>query len=581
MPSLNRFLILVLQVGASALAVLLAQPLMQLALLPPVLRKEVRLSPAHLLTILIFFVVFHLAFLLIALASNKAWPFSNLRRFTYELCFALMATSFASLALFLFTVVPFSANYYTWIYVVLLALYAAFYAVGRRTRKQRKEVETIGPRTSVVISLAVVTLVVVLSPAALAGLYKADRDFSNLVNELRATINTPTNPDWTLVQAFPGRRFEQPMYLAFESGQPSNLLVLSRWGRLYRYVTEPGWEEELLLDISREVGNIDAESGAYGFALHPEFNKPGSPNSGFVYLYYTSIGPDGHFNRLARFDLSLPTRAEREASKLLLMDLGRAPTGLHNGGTVLFDDDGFLYLSLGDYVMRDRTQRIDGMLIGGVLRIDVDRRGGDISAPIGRQPENGLTQGYYVPKDNPWYGVENALEEYWAIGFRNPFRMSVDSETDSIWLGDVGQASYEEHDVVRPGDNGQWPFMEGPEEYEERPDTVIGREIPPIYWYEHTALARAAVGGVIYRGDKHGTLRNLYVFADNQAGTVHALDPKQPASSARLIARSDHFGQLGITSILLTPDDEIYLTLLGSKNENSGEIVRLEHVPDR
>jgi glucose/arabinose dehydrogenase len=316
--------------------------------------------------------------------------------------------------------------------------------------------------------------------------------------------------------------------------------------------------------------------GAYGFALHPAFNRPGSPNAGFAYVYYTHVDGERHFNRLVRFDLSLPTLEEREASRLVLMDLERLPSGMHNGGGMFFGPDGFLYLSLGDFMMPEDTQRIDERLIAGIFRIDVDQRGGDVSAPIKRQPKDGMTQNYYIPLDNPWVGEENALEEYWAHGFRNPWRMSMDPETGSVWLGDVGVNLFEEQNRVEKGDNGQWNYREGPADTgAEQRGPVVGREIEPIYHYKQTALARASVGGLVYRGPKHPELQGWYIFADNQAGTLHALDPEDPEGTARIIAQGGQFGQLGITGIQSDEKGEIYVTLLGAKDRPSGEIVRL------
>ena len=243
------------------------------------------------------------------------------------------------------------------------------------------------------------------------------------------------------------------------------------------------------------------------------------------------------------------------------MNLKRVENKLHNGGTLFFGLEGFLYLSIGDFNMPYNSQRIDKMLLSGILRIDVDELGGDVSAPIKRQPEDGVTQNYFVPKNNPWFGTETALEEFWAIGFRNPFRMSLDPLTGDIWLGDVGKDRFEEHDRVRIGDNGQWNYMEGPAPTDiEKPENLIGNEIPPIYYYAQTALARAAVGGLVYRGAKYEALQGFYIFADNQAGTVYMLDPETPQSSAKVIAVSNQFGQLGITSVLSDAGGDIYLT---------------------
>lgn len=546
-------------------------------LVPGSLRKQSPIDNDALLIITLTFLVFHALMLGVVQLINRTSPFANFRRFVSEVYAALVATSLAASAIFLFTDIPFSANFYAWVYVIIVVGYLALF--GSNLFLSFSSSEAVPKRSFVSLLISpwtVVTAVLVASPGLLAGLYKANQDFSNSVNGLRASLNTAVESEWSLTAAYPGQLFEQPMYLAFEPERDESFIVLSRPGRLFRYVTAPDWQEEILLDLSQEVDSIDVEMGAYSFALHPDFNQPQSDKSGFAYVYYTHVNEGRHFNRLVRFDLSLPTQKEREESRMVLIDLERLPSGMHNGGGIFFGPDGFLYFSLGDFMMADSTQQIDDRLLGGIFRIDVDMQGGDVSAPIKRQPEGATTQNYYIPIDNPWYGSDDALEEYWALGFRNPWRMSMDPETGSIWLGDVGVNRYEEQNRVEKGDNGQWNYREGNlETGTDKPEAVIGREIEPVYSYEQTALARASMGGVVYRGAKYPQLQGKYLFADNQAGTLHTLDPDDPEMTAQVIAQAGQFGQLGITSLQARADGEIYMTVLGNKERRSGEIVRL------
>lgn len=568
-----------LQMIAIAVALLAALELTYLALVVPhQIHKHTPIGAEAFLIILGVFLAFHALMLGGMKLFNRQPPFHNFRRFLAEIYAALVATSLACAVIFVFSVIPFSANYYAWVFIVLITAYLLLYALHKVfADDQSQTVETRSFWTLIFSPWTIVAGVLVLSPGALAVLYKVNRDFSNAVNNLRASVNLTTEGTWQLVDAFPSVSFEQPMNFAFEPDQDNSIIVLSRPGRLFRVRTGTSSSEEVLLDLSEEVRSTDIEMGAYNFALHPEFNQVGSENAGYVYLYYTHEDPEGNqANRLARYDLSLSTQREREASRLLLISQDRKPTDFHNGGGLFFGPDGFLYLSLGDFAMRRKTQRIDQMLISGIFRIDVDQRGGEISAPIARQPQDGETQHYYIPKDNPWFDQENTLQEFWALGFRNPWRMSMDVETGSIWLGDVGGDRYEEYSRVEKGDNGQWPFREGPLETGFKvEDPIIGREVSPVYYYAQTALSRAATGGFVYRGSLHPELQGLYIFADNQAGTVHSLDPEDPMGTVRTIAQGKQFGQLGITSLQADKAGEIYITLLGSKVRRSGEIVRL------
>ena len=110
-------------------------------------------------------------------------------------------------------------------------------------------------------------------------------------------------------------------------------------------------------------------------------------------------------------------------------------------------------------------------LFAGVLRIDVDRDPAR-SHPIRRQPVDAeappsgwpasFTQGYFIPDDNPWQSPDGSrLEEFWAIGARSPYRLTIDRPTGEIWVGDVGQSLEEEINRIERGANYQWPFREG------------------------------------------------------------------------------------------------------------------------
>lgn len=519
----------------------------------------------------------HLVFLSGMLVFNRTHPFASFRRFFAEGYAAMIATSVAAIAIFLFTTVPFLANFFAWLYVVIFLGYFLIFFGYRLVGPALPRAD--GPERSflslVFSPWTLVTALLITSPLALAVAYKASQPFSNAVNDLKARLSRSVETRYSLVAAFPGQRFDQPMMFVFEPGAGS-ILVLSRTGRVTRHATAGDADPELLLDLSAEVNFTEAEMGAYSIVLHPDYGRAGSPNAGRVFVYYTATNGAGQFNRLARYDLSPGSAEERAATRTMLWDIGRAPTGVHNGGGMFFGPDGFLYVALGDFNEKGAAQRIDERLISGIFRIDPDMRGGDVSTPIRRTPVNATTGNYYIPTDNPWYGEAGVLEEYWALGFRNPWRMTFDPATGAIWLGDVGRSAFEEHDRVVAGDNGQWPYREGPQETDQpRPRTPIGREIAPVYWYAQTALLRAAMAGVIYRGGVFPELAGRYIFADNMAATIHALDPGDPMRTARIIARGGQYGQLGMTSISVDDMGEIYLTFLGRKDEPTGEIVRL------
>ena len=94
-------------------------------------------------------------------------------------------------------------------------------------------------------------------------------------------------------------------------------------------------------------------------------------------------------------------------------------------------------------------------LLGKMLRIDPTTPSGDL--------------GYTIPADNPFVGTEGARGEIWAIGLRNPWRASFDSANDTLWIADVGQASWEEvnrEPANTPGRNYGWDCREGKHNFE-------------------------------------------------------------------------------------------------------------------
>ena len=137
-----------------------------------------------------------------------------------------------------------------------------------------------------------------------------------------------------------------------------------------------------------------------------------------------------------------------------------------------------------------------------MFRIDVDCRGGDVSHPPPRQPLNGFTANYFIPNDNPFVGQSNVLEEFFCLGLRSPHRMTYDPATGRIFIGDVGESSREEVDVIEPGESGlnfQWNRCEGNLGKMEPP--YIGISRGPVLDYPHTD-GRAVIGGYVYRGQE-------------------------------------------------------------------------------
>lgn len=310
----------------------------------------------------------------------------------------------------------------------------------------------------------------------------------------------------------------------------TRMFVAEQRGAIYTFA--PGDDglsgKQLFMDIGSKVW-AGQDSGVLGFAFHPDYNLDGSPNSTYFYVFYTALKNEAQYLRLSRFS------GNDTNSELVMFeqDLGEP---LHRGGGLVFGDDGFLYLAIGDLGFTEQAQNITERLAGGVIRIDVDQQGGSVSHPPRRMLEDtghGFSGvGYYIPSDNPFLDTEGGVfEEYYSIGSRNPHRMTKDRATGIMYIGNVGSNSgdiREEVNVLAKGANFGWPFREGTVDRPDlmpRPDPVIGTVTDPIHEYTHTSGDGCSViGGYVYRGSLFPELSGQYIFTDYCSKKVWAMD---------------------------------------------------------
>ncbi|MBL9160651.1 MAG: PQQ-dependent sugar dehydrogenase [Verrucomicrobiales bacterium] len=401
---------------------------------------------------------------------------------------------------------------------------------------------------------------------------------------------TASSGDWRLVRAFPNQTFVDPIELL--PVPRSNLLMVGeKWGALMIFPEEPDISDRnVVLDLSAQT-QAQGDSGLLGVAFHPEYGLEGSPNRDYLYVYYRYTPDpsqtDRAYCRLSRFTWrSGPDPVDPATEYVLINQYDRH--NWHNGGGLFFGEDGFLYLSIGDEGgtndAYNTAQRRDGGLFSGVLRIDVDQNP-NRSHPIRRQPVDSsppppgwpgsFTQGYYIPDDNPWLSPAGAtLEEFFAIGIRSPYRMTIDRPTGRIWLGEVGQSLEEEINLIERGGNYQWPFFEGTAPGPKpRPSTLTGIETAPLLRYGR-GEGGCIIGGLVYRGSDHPSLVGKYLFGDFNNGRIRTLD-HTPGSTpvveeiAKLDART-------FTSFGTDSRGEILLLTIGQTNLNGGLVYRLE-----
>jgi uncharacterized repeat protein (TIGR03806 family) len=234
--------------------------------------------------------------------------------------------------------------------------------------------------------------------------------------------------------------------------------------------------------------------------------------------------------------------------------------------------NGFLYWTDGDNSVSDNDQIINKSLYSGVFRIDVDCRGGSVSHPPPRQPIGGFTANYFVPNDNPFAGQPKVLEEFFCLGLRSPHRMTYDPPTGKIFIGDVGESSREEIDVIQPGESGlnfQWNRCEG--NLGKMTPPYLGISRGPLLDYPHTD-GRAIIGGYVYRGREFARdLGGKYIFGDNVFRTVWALDEAAtPVTKTLLCVMPKGAGPnsgsdyTGLSSFGTDADGEIYFCQMSS-----------------
>jgi glucose/arabinose dehydrogenase len=447
-------------------------------------------------------------------------------------------------------------------------------------------------RSAAVLALAwMLALAALRLPAAETPATHTARAEARPFLNLPPTAIFPRTGRWTTEPAFPNVTFRNPAFLEPEPGT-RRLFVGELEGRIYAIdeADRATTQKHLILDLSAHTqGGWD--SGLLGLAFHPEYDRPGSPNRGFIYVVYSwAQEPVVHkrpppdfvtWTRLSRFRVDPATGRADPGSELVLINQ-RDRFIIHAGGGMFFHPlDGFLYVTVGDEGLAaspENVQRIDHNLFSGVLRIDVDQRGGTISHPIPREPANGETAHYSIPNDNPFVGVPNALEEFFAIGLRSPHRMTYDPVDNLAWIGEIGLTNLEEICVLefdRAPLNFQWDLREGSLP---GPGATQRRELPrsistaPIFEFGREE-GRSVIGGYVYRGERHPALRGRYVFGDFVTGKLWALSYAKGAPPK--LARVELLGAMpttnynyrgtegGITSFGRDHDGELFLLMHG------------------
>jgi hypothetical protein len=318
----------------------------------------------------------------------------------------------------------------------------------------------------------------------------------------------PLHAQVELQMAFPNFTFIDPVDLQHAGDGSNRLFVVEQPGVIWVFQNHPDVTvKKPFLDIQGRVNSTGSEEGLLGLAFHPDYE-----NNGYFYVCYTASSP--RRSVISRFNVSATNPDSALASSELVLLEVNQPFSNHNGGQIAFGSDGYLYIGLGDGGSGGDPQgngQNRQTLLGALLRIDVDN------------PEVPLNYG--IPPDNPYVdNVSGYREEIYAYGLRNPWRFSFDPSTDDLWLGDVGQGTYEEVDIIEKGGNYGWNIMEGKHCYPSDPCDMTGL-ILPIWEYAHPQFQqRSITGGYVYRGAVIIDLIGQYIYADYITGEIWALE---------------------------------------------------------
>lgn len=319
------------------------------------------------------------------------------------------------------------------------------------------------------------------------------------------------------------REFDCPVTLATLPGDGEEQILALQRGEFCAIKTDGSGEWRVFLDFRPKMKGIFMfEEGVHGIAFHPRFQS-----NRLFYLSYTQNEPRRTvISEMKASDGDSPV-ALPETERILLEV--PQPLADHWGGHLAFGPDGYLYLALGDGGIRNDPYRLaqnPWVLHGKILRLDVDKRTGSLA--------------YGIPADNPFVKDETVRPEIYALGLRNPWGLSFDAHSGTLWCADVGQDLWEEINIIKRGANYGWSEQEGPvptgfHNGTLQKDPAITN---PVHAYtRQRGEGLCIVGGHLYRGNKMPALEGAYIFADWGYGTVWALqmDHFNEKASRRLV----------------------------------------------
>ena len=329
--------------------------------------------------------------------------------------------------------------------------------------------------------------------------------------------------------------FSQPLFVTTAPGD-DRLFVVEKGGAI-KILEEDGTVRGTpFLKVSPSTGS---EQGLLGLAFHPEYDT-----NRRLFINYT-IGSGAGETRVDEYAADDPATRRAFVRNTITI---KQPAANHNGGMLAFGPDGYLHIGMGDGG-GSNDQFGNGQkpstLLGSMLRLDVD--GG---TPYAAVPGN--------------YDGTSGASEVWASGLRNPWRFSFDRLTGDLYIGDVGQNTWEEidvvgSDVVRP--NFGWNTMEGFHCFSPSSGCNMTGLTLPVVEYDH-GVGNSITGGYVYRGTAIDGLQGTYFYGDFGSGVIRSFR----SAGGKATDQRDWTSTLGPVVALASfgedADGELYLVSL-------------------
>jgi glucose/arabinose dehydrogenase len=328
-------------------------------------------------------------------------------------------------------------------------------------------------------------------------------------------------PELGTAVAFPNLKFDRPVALAYPEDESDLLFVVEQHtATIQSFPNQRATsDKQLFLKLPDKI-NRGNEEGLLGMAFHPKYKE----NKSF-FVYYSADDNGTRHSVVSRFKATSdnPRKAD-PASEERIWVSAKDPFENHNGGTIAFGPDGYLYITLGDSGAADdplNSGQNPADWFGSILRVDVDH------------PSDGKPYG--IPSDNPARrGPKFAkwAPEVYCIGLRNVWKFSFDRTSGELWAGDVGQNLWEMVHRIENGGNYGWSIREGFHPFQpqrrQRPESA-SKIAPPIVEYPHAPTrdrkdsGLSITGGYVYRGKKTPSLAGVYVYGDFDSGRIWGL----------------------------------------------------------